>query len=100
MRIARNIGVGIMLAVCCAQPGIAAEDPKAQNARLLKCYEKVLVPAKYAVSKKLVKPVTRKYVHRGGLVELWEYPAVYEEIRKLIAEEYFLMREAPCKPVE
>lgn len=65
--------------------------------RVLACYEKLFKPAKYKVSKVLVKPVKQQYEWHGGLYKLVEYPAVYREVREEIEPGYYLMREVPCK---
>lgn len=76
-----------------------ADAPEADaNYKVLNCYRKAMVKAQYKVSKKLVKPAERKYVQKGNMIELREYPAVYQEIRTKIKDEYFLMQEVPCKP--
>lgn len=71
-------------------------DPNGERYKLLNCFRKVLVPAQYHVSKKLVKPKERRYVKRNGIIELREYPAVYQEIRRKVKDEYFVMQEVHC----
>ncbi|MEQ9260768.1 MAG: hypothetical protein RIG84_16905 [Roseovarius sp.] len=82
------IGAGMVLAAGMAQ---------AQEPRLLGCYQRVLVPAEYHVTKRKIKDPERKYVKRNGRYELLEYPAVYEEKKTLIKGEYYVMREISCK---
>lgn len=73
-----------------------ATSAQAEGPRLLGCYKKVLVPAQYHVTKSLVKKAERKYVKRNNRYELLEYPAVYQEHKKLIKGEYYVMREVSC----
>jgi hypothetical protein len=73
-----------------------ATNAQAEGPRLLGCYKKVLVPAQYHVTKSKIKDAERKYVKRNGRYELLEYPAVYQEHRKLIKGEYYVMREVSC----
>lgn len=76
----------------------SASAVQADKARVVACYKEVTVPAKYEISKVLLKAPERKYVRRNGLVLLLEYPAVYREDKKLIEAEHVLMREVVCKP--
>lgn len=82
-----------------AGPVLADEakvDSKGERYRLLSCHKKALVPAQYKVTKKLVKAPERKYVKKGNMIELREYPAIYQEIRTKIRDEYFVMQEVAC----
>jgi hypothetical protein len=76
--------------------GALATSAHAEGPRLLGCYKKVLVPAEYHVTKTKIKDAERKYVKRNGRYELLEYPAVYQEHKKLIKGEYYVMREVSC----
>ncbi len=67
------------------------------NARILACYKEVNIPAKYDVTKILVSEASQKYLRKGGLVYLVEYPAVYREKKRLIEAEHIVMREVGCK---
>jgi hypothetical protein len=84
------------LALALSPAALANGRPDDPNARLVACYDEVTVPAKYHVEKVLVEPAKRKYVRKGGRVELWEYPAVYREKKTLIEESYVLMKQVPC----
>lgn len=64
--------------------------------RLLGCFQRVVVPAEYHVTKTLIKKEERKYVKRNGRYELLEYPAIYKENKRLIRAEYHKMQEIPC----
>ncbi len=85
---------GIVLLASASQ---AQTGSNTDNARLLACYKEVKVPAKYDVTKVLIKAPERKYVRRNGLVLLLEYPAVYREDKKLIEAEHIVMQEVRCK---
>lgn len=88
--------VASVLALSFVASASEAKTP-AKGEKLIGCYDKVLVPAEYDVKHKLVEPATRKYVKRNGRIELWEYAAVYEEIKTLIKDEYFVMKQISCK---
>lgn len=67
------------------------------NARLLACFEEVVVPAKYNVKKILVTPAKQQYIKRlSGRIELVEIPAVYREERTLVSPEATELREIAC----
>ena len=66
------------------------------NARLLACYQEVLVPAEYYVTKELIKEAEQKYIRRNGRVELIENPAVYKENRTLKTPRHMVLEEIPC----
>ncbi|KNG92867.1 hypothetical protein [Pseudaestuariivita atlantica] len=89
------------LVAALALPAVADEtkiDSNGERYRLLNCYQKVTVPAQFRVTKELVKKPERKYVKKGNMIELREYPAVYREIRTKIRDEYIVMKEVVCKP--
>lgn len=69
---------------------------QAQQPKLIGCYQRVLVPAQYDVTKTLIKKKERKYVKRNGRIELLEYPAVYREEKTLVKNEYYVMQEISC----
>lgn len=71
-------------------------DPQGERYKLLNCFENVQVPAKYRVTKKLVKAPERRYVKKGNMIELREYPAIYQEIRTKVKDAYVVMKEVPC----
>jgi len=85
-------GVAIPAAEASQKKGVL--DP---NARILACYKEVKVPAKYSVKKVLIKKAEKKYLRKGGLVYLVEYPAIYREDKTLVEPEHILMREVKCK---
>lgn len=82
-------------------PGEAEEvltDVNGKPARLLACFEEVMMPAKVLVEHVLVTPEKRQYVkRRNGTVELVEYPAVYRQERTLLEPSYVELRQIPCK---
>jgi len=84
------VAAGLSLAAAVAQAETATEG----QPRLLGCYQRVLVPAQYKVTK--IKEAERKYVKRNGRYELLEYPAVYEEHKQLIKKEYYVMQQIAC----
>ncbi len=71
-------------------------DAKGERYKLLNCFKNEQVPAKYRVTKKLVKAAERRYVKKGNMIELREYPAIYQEIRTKIKDAYVVMKEVPC----
>jgi len=89
--IAKTITLGAALALVAATASAQDGQP-----RRLGCYQRVLVPAQYDVTKTKIKDAERKYVKRNGRFELLEYPAVYEEHKTLIKGEYYVMREIAC----
>lgn len=73
-------------------------DVNGRKARLIACFEDVMMPAKYLVEHILVTPEKRQYVkRRDGTVELVEYPAVYRQERTLLEPAYRELRQVPCK---
>jgi len=73
-------------------------DVNGQQARLIACFEDVMMPAKVLVEHVLITPEKRQYVkRRNGTVELVEYPAVYRQKRTLLEPAYRELREIPCK---
>lgn len=86
------IAAGLSLAASAAQ----AETVTKGQPRLLGCYQRVLVPAQYNVTKTKIKEAERMYVKRNGRYELLEYPAVYEEHKQLIKKEYYVMQKIAC----
>lgn len=84
-----------MMGACLAMTAVAAQAGEGKP-RLLGCYQKVLVPAQYEVTKTKIKEAERKYVKRNGRYELLEYPAVFREDKKLIKKEYYVMQKIPC----
>jgi len=83
------------IGACIAATATLAQAGEGQP-RLLGCYQRVLVPAQYEVTKTKIKAAERKYVKRNNRYELLEYPAVYEEHKKLIKNEYYVMQEIAC----
>ena len=81
-------------AIFCAS--LSATMAHSQEAKLLGCYKRVLVPAQYHVTKTLIKKSHKKYVERNGRFELLEYPPVYKEDRTMIKGPYYVMREIKC----
>ena len=88
-RMKRMITAGIAL-LCLASPALAWEG------KTVACYNKVLVPAKYSVTKVKIKEGKQQYEHRNGRIELVDYPPLYKEQRKLVEPEYYVMRPIPC----
>ena len=87
------------LATVCAFAGFAAPafaaDP---NAKIIGCFEEVLVPATYTVKKVKLKDAYQQYERQAnGLVYLLEYPAVFREDRTLHTEEHIVMRPVTCE---
>lgn len=67
-------------------------------ARLLACFEEVMMPATVLVEPILVSPERRAYVkRRDGSIELVEYPAHYREKRTVLEPQYVELRQVPCK---
>jgi hypothetical protein len=64
--------------------------------RVIACYKEVQVPAKYQIKKVLIKKAEQKYLKKGDMIRLVEYPAIYREDKKLVAPAHVLMREVPC----
>ena len=84
-----------MIGACLGMAAAVAQAGEGKP-RLLGCYQRVLVPAEYQVTKTKIKAAERKYVKRNGRYELLEYPAVYREDKRLIKEEYYVMQKVPC----
>ena len=98
MRIVLHSVIAVMISVT----GAAAEETyvevNGERARLIACFEEVMMPAKYLVEHVLVTPAKRQYVkRRNGTVELVEYPAVYVEERTLLEPGYLELRQITCK---
>jgi len=91
-RLARA-ALGIILMGSPAFAGEVYVDP---NARLLACYQEVVKPAEYYVTKELVKPAEKKYIRRNDRVELIENPAVFKEHRTLKSPRAIVLQEIPC----
>lgn len=90
----RKVLVSGMVLLALAGPGMAKTVER--HERLIACYKQVKVPAKYKVSKVLIKAAERKYIKRNGRIELVEYPAIYREDREKISDEHLLMQQIPC----
>lgn len=100
-----------MLALLIATTPVAAQMPaypgeqeevltevNGKRARLLACFEEVMMPAKVLVEHILITPEKRQYVkRRNGTIELVEYPAVYRQKRTVLEPEYVELRQIPCK---
>ena len=91
-----------VIAIVISASGASAEevyvDVNGERARLIACFEDVMMPAKYLVEHVLVTPAKRQYVkRRNGTVELVEYPALYVEERTLLEPAYRELRQIPCK---
>jgi len=73
-------------------------DVNGSPARLLACFEEVMMPATVLVEHELVAPERRQYVkRRDGTLELVEYPARYRQIRTVLEPAYVELRQIPCK---
>lgn len=73
-------------------------DVNGSPARLLACFEEVMMPATVLVEHELVAPERRQYVkRRNGTVELVEYPARYRQKRTVLEPAYLELRQIPCK---
>jgi hypothetical protein len=67
-------------------------------ARLLACFEQVMMPATVLVEPILIAPERRAYVkRRDGTIDLVEYPARYREKRTVLEPSYVELRQIPCK---
>ncbi|WP_101066322.1 hypothetical protein [Roseovarius salinarum] len=86
----------ILTAGACAAAAPAAAETQQGKARLIACYQRVVVPAQYEETKVKIKEPVRKYIKRNGRIELVEYPAIYRVDRKLVKEEHVEMQEIPC----
>ena len=97
----RIVLTSVIAATICASGALADEvyvDVNGERARLIACFEEVMMPAKYLVEHVLVTPAKRQYVkRRNGTVELVEYPAVYVEERTLLEPGHLELRQIPCK---
>ncbi len=99
----RIVFMSMVCVLISAQNAAAQEevfvDVNGRQARLIACFEDVMMPAKYLVEHILMTPERRQYVkRRNGTVELVEYPAVYRQERTLLEPAYRELREIPCKP--
>ncbi|MEZ5722282.1 MAG: hypothetical protein R3D59_12030 [Paracoccaceae bacterium] len=76
-------------------------DVNGSPARLLACFEEVMMPATVLVEHELVVPERRQYVkRRDGTLELVEYPARYRQIRTVLEPAYVELRQIPCRKRE
>ena len=66
------------------------------NARLIACYQEVIVPAEYYVTKELIQAAEQKYIRRNNRIELIENPAIYKEHRTLKSPRHTVLEEIPC----
>ena len=74
-----------------------AGGAQAWEGKTIACYDKVLMSAKYKITKELVKPAKRQYEYHHGVYKLVEYPPVYKENREVIEPEHYVLRETACK---
>lgn len=65
--------------------------------KVVACYDKVWVAPKYTVTKKLIRAAETKYVYSNGQLKKVHYPAVYEEIKTLASDGYYLAQATACK---
>ncbi len=69
----------------------------AWEGKVVACYDKIWVPAKYKVEKKLIMAAHKEWEWRNGqMIKVW-YPAVYKEIEHQVSEGYYIARKAACK---
>ncbi|MFY0624263.1 MAG: hypothetical protein JXQ89_21475 [Pelagimonas sp.] len=92
----RSLVISMTLALFAATAASAGTDTQGQP-RVIACYKEVKVGAQYSVKKVLIQPAERKYLKKGDVIRLVEYPAVYREDRKLIKPEHVVMKEIPCQ---
>jgi len=88
----KKVLVGAFLAASAfAAPAMAWEG------HVVACYDKVWVPAKYAVSKQLYMKAHTEWEHRHGQMVKVHYPAIYKEHKTLTHPGHYIARKAPCK---
>lgn len=84
-------------AVVIAAAIVIGSPALAWKGQVVKCYDGVLVPAKYDYVKTLHSPARTAWEHRKGqLVEMY-YPAVYIEKKVLVTKQHWVKRQAKCK---
>lgn len=87
------VAVAVVAASAFAAPAIAGSE----WGKVVACYDKVWVAPTYSVTKKLIRAAEVKYVWKNGQLKKLHYPAVYEEIKTLASDGYYLAQSATCK---
>jgi hypothetical protein len=91
----RGLVISMMVALVGATAAQAGSETQGQP-RVIACYKEEKIGAQYSVKKVLIQPAERKYLKKGDVIRLVEYPAVYREDRKLIKPAHVVMKEIPC----
>ena len=81
----------ILAASTLAAPAFAWEG------KVVACYDKIWVPAKYAYTKELIMASHTEWEWQDGqMVKVW-YPAVYKEKKHMKSPGHYIARKAACK---
>jgi len=88
----KTLLVGAVLAMSAlAAPAFAWEG------KVVACYDKIWMPAKYKKSKELIMASHTEWEWKDGqMVKVW-YPAVYKESEHQVSPGYYIARKAACK---
>ncbi|KNG92866.1 hypothetical protein [Pseudaestuariivita atlantica] len=86
----------LTIAAIVASAGFAA-PALAWEGKVIACYDKVWVPAKYSTTHVPHQAAKTKWVYQNGqMVEIY-YPAIMKEMKTLVKEGYYIKRKAPCR---
>ena len=74
-----------------------ASTASAWEGQVVKCYDKIFVPAEFTVTKMLHTPARTEWQHCGDQMCEVYYPAMYKEKRTLKTPAHYVKREAACR---
>ncbi|WP_417205363.1 hypothetical protein [Antarctobacter sp.] len=87
----KKVLVGALIAAAFAAPAMAWEG------KVVACYDKVWVPAKYGYKQHLIMAAHTEWEYKNGQMIKVHYPAVYKESKHMVKEGYYVAKKAACK---
>ncbi len=69
----------------------------AWEGKVVACYDKVWVPAKYSYHQKLIMAAHTEWEYKHGQMVKVHYPAVYKEYKKMEKAGHYVAKKATCK---
>lgn len=95
----RFIGTSLSMALGLVVCMTTAQAQSGHSPRVLECYKRVTVPAQYSTKKVLIRKAQQKYLQKGDILQLVEYPAIYREDKTLVKPEHQLLQKISCSEV-
>lgn len=87
----KTITAAAAVVVAFAAPAAAWEG------HVIKCYDKIWVPAEYKTTKIPHTKAVTKWEHCGDQLCEVHYPAMYKEMKTLVTPGHYVKREAACR---